>query len=136
LQKCSTLHRRIRIFGFVSFAITLLGPLPEVFAFVAKHMFHTNAYDNLTRSIGRVPYLFAGISAAIAGFAAQENFARLAQVSSSVSKRLHNLVAEIRSQKLDIDELRQAVGEAIDITVQEHAGWVLLTSLRDLDPPS
>lgn len=133
-KKCAVLHRRIRTFGFITFAITLITPLPGVYSFLQKQFAHAELNEAMVHNISLIPYLFAGISAAIAGFAAQENFARLAQVSRVVQKRLELLSDSVMVQRIDNETLRNLAGDIIDVTVQEHAGWVLLTSLRDIEP--
>jgi len=131
-RKCSILHRRIRTIGLFAFSFTLLACLPMPFARFVNTP-HQAYFPTALHDINSFAYIFAIVSAAIAGFAAQENFARLVQVSVAIKKRLILLVHRLEQAQLDSDTLRDLAGEAIEITIQEHAGWILLSALREIE---
>lgn len=131
-EKCTTLHRRIRIIGLITFSLTLLAPLLQVAS--EKTWLSLTALAHKFELLDLAAYVAVILSAAIAGFAAQENFARLAQVSFIIKKQLTELLTRVERAKVRSDELRKLTGEAIGITMQEHADWLLLSSLREIEP--
>lgn len=126
---CETLDTRIRKLGLIAAFITLVSPIAR-WQLWALHL----PFPGLNiSSIQTVPYIFAVITASIAGFAAQESFPRLAQVSDVIGKRLQLLWRDVNSVPLDSEKLRTLTGDAIDITIQEHAGWNASASLREIE---
>jgi hypothetical protein len=129
---CQILYIRIRRLGLIAAFISLLSPILSRWPSWAGHLRLPLAKIRLD-GIESVPFVFAVLTASIAGFAAQENFPRLAQVSEVIGKRLELLWQEVNAAPLDSEKLRTFTGEAIDITIQEHAGWNASASLREIE---
>jgi len=129
---CQTLDTRIRRLGLITAVIALLSPVLSRWASWAQHLRFPFAKMQL-ESLESVPFVFAVITASIAGFAAQESFPRLAQVSDVIGKRLQLLWHDVNAVPLDSEKLRTLTGDAIDITIQEHAGWNASASLREIE---
>ena len=129
---CQTLYVRIRRLGLLAAAVSLLSPILSRWPLWARHLRIPLANLRL-EGIESAPFVFAVITASIAGFAAQENFPRLAQVSEVIGKRLSLLWQEVSSAPLNSEKLRTFAGEAIEIAIQEHAGWNASASLREIE---
>jgi hypothetical protein len=128
---CETLDTRIRRLGLIAASIALLSPIVGGWEYLS-HRWHL-PFPGFISGIETVPYIFAVITASIAGFAAQESFPRLAQVSDVIGKRLQLLWRDVSSSPLDSEALRTLAGSAIDVTIQEHAGWNASASLREIE---
>lgn len=129
---CQTLYLRVRRLGLIAAVVSLVGPILTEWPSWARHVrlpfrsFGLGRFDS-------IPFVFVVITASVAAFAAQENFPRLAQVSDVIGKRLELLRSEINVAPLNSETLRTLAGEAIDITIQEHAGWNATASLREIE---
>ena len=139
-KRCSCMHRRIVRLGAFTYSFTVLAiAIPWIYHLLAERMGwpqYQPTVESALRSIDYLGFVFGILSAAIAGFAAQENFSRLAQVSGNMRLRLGRLRERVIDSKPSSSLLRALVGEAIDITIEEHANWVLLSKLRDIEFPA
>ncbi|MGB6687503.1 MAG: hypothetical protein WBE76_06640 [Terracidiphilus sp.] len=131
-SKCQTIDRRIRRLGVITAGMSLLSPILSKWPSWSQYL-HLPFAGVRLGGIDSIPFIFAVITASVAGFAAQENFPRLAQVSSAIGRRLDLLWREASGAALDVEQLRTVAGEVIDITIQEHAGWNALASLREIE---
>jgi hypothetical protein len=131
-SKCGVVYRRIRWLGVFAAIFSLAAPVLARVSWLAQKYQWDVSYLKL-REIDSVPFIFAIITASIAAFAAQENFQRLAQVSDLIMHRLDLLWRVVNAVPLDCERLRTLTGEAIDITIQEHAGWNAVTSMREIE---
>ena len=124
-KKNAILDRRVRRLGQGIFLFSLLGTLAGMMA----GMPGLNPPVDFTA----LALMLVAPGAAVAALAAQENFAKLAQVSGALAPRMSWLAEDVAKAPLSGILLRAKAGAAIEAMMEEHEDWYLLYSLRGIE---
>jgi len=136
-RRNAEIARRIRMVNTVMFIVLALSCLLQLT--VLAGWFPCALPDSLKALL--VFFTSASIlctiaSASLAGFAAQAEFAKLAQISRIMEGQLTRLRQGANASSPTGENLRRRGSEIVDMLLKEHEDWYLFYSLRDPDAPT
>jgi hypothetical protein len=128
---CTILNRNIRKVALFVFLVTVAGTILHI----VQAIFHIvpKAYESRIDTVVDLSLLFSVLSGAIAAFAAQESFAKLAQASANIAIHLNQLSVDVEHTPLAGAALREQALRVTDELEREHEDWYLLYSLREIE---
>jgi hypothetical protein len=127
------LNRRVRHLGMAIFLVSISGAMLQLMYSIRPAWFDLHLGRGTLLNISGIALEFSIVGAAVAAFAAQEGFAKLAQDSETTALHLNDLAIEVEKTPLAGIALRQRAEQSIEEMRLEHEDWYLLYSLRGIE---